>query len=603
MRALFSMFDVGLVYGLALVVTLRVWLLCSREPARSNGGQAPSGKPAAAMETSSFSWQGIRTGTFGLAVMCLAVLASRSSTPYMPKAKESPRIGYYIAWDAGEPTYKPRGGFGIAGTGMYGLLLDDLKRHGATMVDLLPPPDQEELANPDPMGRMAKEMDLDRARNLDLIVLMVRSKRFSPEELRFLENYLREGGQILMVGDHTNLENNQTVFNQLGQPHGMTLEFDSAFSFTHWWAYNLQASSRLPFAPDNAFDYGWGTGGSISVRPPARPVLVSRYAFGDLGNILKRSRKEAFLGDYTYQHGERLGDMVLMAEAPVGRGRLVTCGDSSSFQNIAYVRSGWFVRQLIDRMVGGAGEIHEARTAWREGALGVLLLAALCIPVTRKRVWGPGVVAACVLATLWGLQGGAAQAQQPAGRSVLLDLGTQKINRDMFVAESYLGLPLNLYRLGCPAYWEYEISPERLAGAEWVFLIAPTRRLSSSQYAVLDDYMRSGGKLVVCAGYDAQEAAGDLLKRYGMAITDTPLGGDAFPNKDGITPTFVEAWQISAPADARAVPAAVAAADRLPDGGLRRPAGGRRFAVLLRRQPRAGEGVPRSQHPVRQGAV
>ena len=40
----------------------------------------------------------------------------------------------------------------------------------------------------------------------------------------------------------------------------------------------------------------------------------------------------SFLGNYHYDEGERLGDVVLVATATHGRGRVVVWGDTSAFQ-------------------------------------------------------------------------------------------------------------------------------------------------------------------------------------------------------------------------------------------------------------------------------
>jgi hypothetical protein len=57
-------------------------------------------------------------------------------------------------------------------------------------------------------------------------------------------------------------------------------------------------------------------GASLEIRPPARPVVVGRYGFSDLGNAV--NERGAYLGDYQYQVGEQVGDVVLAAGGEVG---------------------------------------------------------------------------------------------------------------------------------------------------------------------------------------------------------------------------------------------------------------------------------------------
>lgn len=495
------------------------------------------------------SWRRLTTIVVGSLVV--AVTAGLAAPAPPGDRLAGVRIGWYCSWDEGYPTYSPSQSYGLISTGMYGVVRDDLQRRGVTFVDLLDAPEDD---RPRMGGADAEqEIPFDLATDCDLLILLVRSRAFSDAELAFLSRYLQGGGQVLIVGDHTNLSGCQFPFNQLTSPHGITLEFDSAFSFTPWWFANLRSAWQLGFVPETWLDFGVGTGGSLSIDGSARPLLTASYAFGDLGNVLNSSLKGAFLGDYTYQHGEALGDMVLAAEARVGKGRIVALGDSSQLQNIAYARSGRFVRHLLAWMIS-----HSSRANVMIDA-GLLLGMLTAIAAATILPWrGTTLAATAVLVVLFvvGLllftpSSTAAIAPPADPKAILLDSGQTLVNRDMFKERSYLALPLNLNRLGYDVSWSCRLDELTAEQADLAILPAPARSLRDAEAAAMERFVQEGGILIVTAGRELAPRIAGFLDRFGLAVADIPLGGDAFENGDGITPSLVDAWQLCHGPDAR----------------------------------------------------
>jgi hypothetical protein len=481
-----SMFDLALPYGLLLAALCGFLLFRFRRPVPAG----PSGQ---------VSWKALLL--FDVEIACLAGFCALQAGYVTFRDWKSPKVGWYCEWNESYPAYSEYQSYGLITLGMYGTFLDDLRRHEVQVVPLCPPdrkqpgpalpaePNADASAQPGPVGPERQTpappiASLSEAslKNLDLLIVMVRTAPFSAAELDALRNYLQEGGRILLIGDHTNLEQCQIPFNQLAEPYHIRLEFDSAFSFISWWFFNIRQSMALPFVAHNPGAYGIATGGSLTVRSPARPVLAGTYAFGDIGNIFKSSKKEAFLGDYTYQHGEYLGDVVLAATARVGRGRLVAFGDSSSFQNIAYAESADFVRHLLGWMLGCC------RRPYLPGAGPVFLATALLLLLVwlfrgHRRGHGAitGLYIAGVVLSLAFRAGGESLANPHGKQCLLLRTPLSQINRDKFKKGSYLGLPVNLNRAGYSVRWIDELDASALRGSDLLVLPAPSRPLTYRQ--------------------------------------------------------------------------------------------------------------------------
>ena len=149
------------------------------------------------------------------------------------------RIGLDCRWDHSIPVHGPDHQYGLASTGMYGLFIKDLEQRGAriTLFNSAIPSkdDRESLTVESNWGKhLLKREGLSGLTDFDVIVLMVRTKPFSEEEVAELQAFMSQGGCVLLVGDHTNLEGCQIPFNSLSEPLGIKLRFDSAFSHSGW---------------------------------------------------------------------------------------------------------------------------------------------------------------------------------------------------------------------------------------------------------------------------------------------------------------------------------------------------------------------------------
>src|SRR5262249_46821712 len=95
-------------------------------------------------------------------------------------------------------------------------------------------------------------------RNVDVLVIKTPTRRFSAEELAAIREFVRRGGGLLLVGDHTNLLGMASFLNELGSVFGFQFCFDgsNAYStgyfstFTAPWLFDhpiVQGLPRLDF--------------------------------------------------------------------------------------------------------------------------------------------------------------------------------------------------------------------------------------------------------------------------------------------------------------------------------------------------------------------
>jgi hypothetical protein len=386
----------------------------------------------------------------------------------------------------------------------------------------------------------SNELNGPALKGLDLVLIVVRTKSFQKSEIEQLVKYVQEGGALLLVADHTNLDGCQDVFDQIASPFGVTANFDSAFSHRKWWHDNIASPRYFGLGKTESLNFGIGTGASLNAAWPAQPLLIGRYAFGDLGNLFKSSRKEAFLGDYQYQHGETLSDIVLATSTDFGKGRVVCLGDSSSLQNTIYPRASSFVRHLL------GWTAQRIVTKWNSQiwvSFGMICLLGILPWMDWRIILALGGLAGLVGAVDLGMskQLNFLPWKDSVPTAICLDLPFSNINRDGFTDNSYQSLPINLTLEGFATDWNPSIADAVAMKPNLMFLLAPTRSLSNRESQQLIQYVEQGGELVITCDHQNAGCITRVLQVAGISILDQPLGGDLGDPSKGVV-RCVNSW-------------------------------------------------------------
>lgn len=456
-----------------------------------------------------------------------------------PSGQEEGGRGRMVLFD-GRPSYlvnwaAPTAGiYGERSGGMYGMWPVYLERMGFTVRRTKPdePLQRETLAE----AAIFVTINPDRA--------------FTPSERKALWEFVAAGGGLLVLGEHTGGGGNWRALNDLLQPFAIRLNFDTAWPTRTNWVDSLEV--RPPAAAWTAGrerSTGLGVGASLTVRPPAWPLVVGRFGWADQGNW--HNQDKAYLGDTRWTYDERLGDLVLAAAERYGRGKVVVLGDTSTFQNtmlqdtylFAKGLFGWLCRPEVERRaaaVGGAGLLLVgtlfAFWPWH-GSSGGWVLAVLLVGGMRT----------------WELAGQRILPQPVGVRSTrpVAYVEADHLNRFSNVPDSKLatwGLTYNLIRAGYlplrrPNGWE----PRAPDDARLWVIIAPLRPYWAREIAEVCRFARRGGLVLMTVGYEEAEPAEGLLSAWGCRIGPTPLGSCEVPwDGDGPPVHFHKAWPVEA---------------------------------------------------------
>jgi len=254
--------------------------------------------------------------------------------------------------------HKPmHGQYGRLSSGMYGMLPVFIESLGASSL----------------ISADLSEQDLQDA---DALVLLFPDEPWAEDQLERIWDFVHQGGSLLVMGEHTTRdENGSNRFNEVLEPTSIQVEFDSGtFAIGGWLqSYEAIAHPATTGVPDDRNQFGVVIGASLETSRPARPLLIGRWGWSDMGD---EGSDRAMMGNGHYDSGEKLGDLILAAEQPLGKGRVIAFGDTSGLTNGINVSSHVFTSRLFGYLAGGRRNAHPI---WRPllGILGCGLLIGL----------------------------------------------------------------------------------------------------------------------------------------------------------------------------------------------------------------------------------
>jgi len=377
---------------------------------------------------------------------------------------------------------------------------------------------------------------------------------FSKQEQAIIWDFVHKGGSLLVIGDHTNVGGMQSPLNELLSPVGIQYRFDAALPFdeklkwltcTHLLYHPITAPLISPA------ELQYGIGASLQLSSTSFPIIVGSSVLSDDGNL--SNGDIAYLGDYEYNKGEQLGDVILVAGAYYGEGKVLVFGDTSSFQNAALPFSYRFVQSSF-------AWLHNQQTGttsmFQTGVSLMLLIGAVLVfwffkNPTISFAWFPLLLCIALLLSI-SLNPLSLTTTTPdlSDNIVYIDRSHgERFSMESFTDNSVNGLIVNLERNNFLPLLLSDFSKEEIAKSDLIIFNAPTAAFTADEVTFLQSYMTNGGVVLLATGYEDKEASLPLLQAFAMDIEPTPLGPVPYV-EENITlyqnePRFVDSWPVS----------------------------------------------------------
>jgi len=408
-----------------------------------------------------------------------------------------------------KPTH---GSYGRLGSGMYGMLPVFFESLGARSV-------------------ISKDLSEEDLREADALILIFPDQPWAEGQLDRIWSFVRRGGSLLVLGEHTTRDRDgSSRFNDVLGPTSMRVAFDCATFAVGGWlqSYEAMIHPTTVGIPDDRNQLGIVIGASLQAGWRARPIAVGRWGWSDLGD---EGSSRAMIGNERYDPGEKLGDLLLAAEQPVGKGKVIAFGDTSSFTNGINVGSHVFTSRLFAYLANGSTRAH---ALWRQ-LLGLLLGAAILSLLIRWPHERTVILLALGLAGSFIVTSAAtshAWESFPDGRlkfpnklAYIDGSHLEASSGESWRGDGLGGLVLTLMRNGYLTLSLPQVNAERLQRAGLFISVAPHRGFSPSERATIRDFVNRGGTFILTVGCDEAGPSRPLLSDFGFDIGTGKLNG------------------------------------------------------------------------------
>ncbi len=390
-------------------------------------------------------------------------------------------------------------------------------------------------------------VDHEALRDLHILLVCNLNRHMSAEETQAVLDYVERGGGLVVLGDHTNIAGVMHCTNPLISHFGIRLKFDSAIpEIGPGWRGALDVkrhpvTRRLP-SPDLI---RISVGASLDLDKEARPLIVARNGYSDRGD--KQAPERAFLGNWSHDESEeRIGDLVLAAEARYGKGRVIVFGDTAFLQENSFCQSWPFVLDLLEW--AGWGETTGPAKAWSKTAGWCLCLFGFFMLSASTGIFtGIALVSILPLLSFLAIQWHSADTRSFPNpcKAAWIDLAAgSNISVHGSDASGIGAFDNALIASGFLPLYVTEKRPVKPGKDDLIILPSRRSAVTMKQVEQMTEFVRGGGITIVFPGYHDLTVYQPLLEELGVGMLDIPLGfcPEAKAQKGFEIPSFSQAW-------------------------------------------------------------
>lgn len=187
------------------------------------------------------------------------------------------------------------------------------------------------------MGRLTAPIDANALKACDILIVKVPTARYRPDEVDRIEQFVRNGGGLLLVGEHTNVFQTGVHLNDIAGRFGFRFRYDCVFDIDNVFSQYY----RLPLAPhpilQNMPSLDFAV--SCSIDPGASRGRAAVRATG-LRTLPADYHASNFYPQVEDRADARYGAFVQLWTTRSGAGRVAAFGDSTIFSNFSTFEPG-----------------------------------------------------------------------------------------------------------------------------------------------------------------------------------------------------------------------------------------------------------------------
>ena len=370
------------------------------------------------------------------------------------------------------------------------------------------------------------------------------TRMYAGEELEALEAFVRDGGGLFLIGDHTDVFGTSTNLNHLAQRFGLSFDNNGQWDIYGQFSVYRQPKTLGHPVGKHTPEFLFATGCTLSARAwHEKPVI----GYGMMTRQADYKNKHFFPNEAHYEDRE-FGLFLQLAGAFEGKGRVLCFTDSTVWSNFSMFYQGK-PELLLDSLVW----LNHSNTWWAHVKPCVLLLsvvlaiaAVFLSPSSGDLKKYHSSVIACLMVTViissyfvdlthrWSYK-------QPEALKDFQKITFDCQHSDIFLANRfwfpeksntrtlhYGAFFVSAQRLGIVPQVRHSFVQALEKKKNPVVLVNPHKKFSEKELAVFRDYISQGGKALILDSSDrAKDSfAWQLLEPLAVEIVYGNAGGN-----------------------------------------------------------------------------
>jgi hypothetical protein len=396
--------------------------------------------------------------------------------------------------------------------------------------------------------RLTAEITPGTLRPGDILISKVPTNSYSKEEVDQIERFVRAGGGLLCIGEHTDVFGTGTHLNDITRRFGFTYRFDCAFGiksvFEELYEQPLLAHPIVQRMPPLDFEI------SCTIDPGASPGRAAMRATS-LKNAWPDYHASNFYPQVEDFPDARYGSFVQMWATEQGDGRVAAFSDSTQFSNFSTFEPGkpdMFLGMIQWLRHGNSkplGLLLQALTLAGAALAAIGVVAALILAGRHRPAWMFALAAgllgwAVTVPMVRAANRSSLAPTPPPQRQPMISVGIDRTVCDCTLSKAgFIGGKPDAF--GIFERWILRLSwftfrqsaPDIFnAGNQLLIFFHPHLDVTRDFRDRLEAYVKNGGHILILDSPENEHStANSLLYPFGLAVKrpDAPLAGAAVP--------------------------------------------------------------------------
>jgi len=437
----------------------------------------------------------------------------------------------------------------------YRLLYDYCNQY-FQMSRLMGREDVDKLDDPAAVAELSfPRIDDDTLAQCDVLVIKTPTARYKTEEIEAVLRFVRNGGGLLLIGDHTNFARSGTVMNDIARQIGFAFRPDLLFGMGGDPYQQHYVPPRFPhpvvqWMPPMDFAVGCSIDPGISW---GRAAIVN----GGLWSMPPEYHHSNFHPVPNHCPQMRFGPFIQLWATRYGRGRVLAFTDSTIFSSACLFQPG--KAELFLGMIHWLNHTNRGDPGpWLLGAGLLAAAAAVWLGFRRRGLWLPMLAAAgcgwtLTLVAVEAVSRRALPPPQPrpgyTRPLAVIDRTASRVPlaRGMYPQGEDAGFGLLEQAIPRVGYFTSRRSGLDALSGDVLVIICPQQPAPEAYRRGLVDFVRNGGKLLVLdTPASTGSTANDLLAPFGLKILHTQAWKGILSLTDAWPSLAVEeGWEVS----------------------------------------------------------